>query len=129
MIITRVSIRKFRCIIKFVVLGVLFSVIGGQVGFTKEEGMKKNDFQISVDGRPVTFTVPPIFKDSVWLVPVEPFAEKLGLKVEYPDGSEMVVLCGGVVSELCVPLQFQDSEEGAVEIDDVPYVEPTYISN
>lgn len=122
------SIRKFRCIVRFLVLAVSFSVISAQIGFTEEADMKKANFQFSIDGRPVTFTVPPIFKNGAWLVPLDPFAEQLGLKVEYPEGSEMAVLCGGVESELCVPLQFQDSKEGAVKINGVTYVVPTYIS-
>ena len=61
-------------------------------------------------------------------MPLAPFAEQLGLNVEYPEGSEMVVLCGGVESELCVPLQFQDSKEGAVKIDAVTYVPLTHIT-
>ena len=128
MIIIRMSIHKFRYVVKFLVLGVSFSVISAQIGFTEEEDMKKEDFQLSIDGRPVAFTVPPISKNGIWLVPLEPFAEQLGLKVEYPEGSEMAVLCGGVESELCVPLQFQDSKENAVKIDGVTYVAPTYIS-
>lgn len=122
------SIRKFRCIVKCLALAVSFSVISAQIGFTEEDDMKKKDFQLSIDGRPITFTVPPISKNGAWLVPLEPFAEQLGLKVEYPEGSEMAVLCGGVESELCVPLQFQDSRESAVKIDGVTYVVPTYIS-
>ena len=118
----------FHMIVRLLMLAILFSLISGQVGFTKEDGMKKEDFQVSIDGRSVTFTTPPIFKNGVWLVPLEPLAEQLGLKVEYPEGSEMVVLCGGVESELCVPLQFQDSKEGAVNIDDVTYVPPTHIA-
>ena len=78
--------------------------------------MKKEDFQVSVDAQRIEFTKPVIFKDGAWLVPLGPFAKQLGLKVEYPEGTEMVVLCGGVESELCVPLQFQDSKEGAVAI-------------
>ena len=81
--------------------------------------MKKEDFQVSVDAQRIEFTKPVIFKDGTWLVPLKPFAEQLGLKIEYPEGTGMVVLCGGVESELCVPLQFQDSKEGAVDIDGV----------
>lgn len=33
----------------------------------------------------------------------------------------MVVLCGGTESERCVPLQFQDSEDGAIEVEGVTY--------
>ena len=128
MSIAIVSTRKFYTIVGFLMLVIFFSVISTPVGFTKEDGMKKEDFQVSVDGQSVTFIVPPISKNGAWLVPLEPFAEQLGLKVEYPEGSEMAVLCGGVESELCVPLQFQNNREGAVKIDDVTYVEPTYIS-
>ena len=106
----------------------LFSLIGTQIGFTDEDGMKKTDFQVSVDGQRVMFATPPIFKNGTWFVPLKPFAEQLGLKVEYPEGSEMVVLCGGVESELCVPLQFQDSKESAVKIDGATYVPPTHIA-
>ena len=98
------------------------------MGFTEEDSMQKEDFQLSVDARRVTFTTPPILKNGAWLVPLKPFAEQLGLKVEYPDGSEMVVLCGGVASELCVPLQFRDSKDGALDIDGVTYVRPTHIA-
>ena len=69
--------------------------------------MKRADFQISIDAQPIIFTAPPILTDGVWLVPLESFAKQLGLKVEYPEGEEMVVLCGGTESELCVPFQLQ----------------------
>ena len=93
-------------------LAILFSVIGGQIGFTEEDGMKKENFQISVDAQRIEFTAPPVFKDGAWFVPLKPFAKQLGLKIEYPEGAEMMVLCGGVESELCVPLRFQDGKEG-----------------
>ena len=108
-------------------LGVLFT-IGMQMGLADEDSMKKKDFQVSVDARRVTFTTPPIFKNGTWFVPLKPFAKQLELKVEYPEGSEMVVLCGGVESELCVPLQFQDNKDGAVDIDGVTYVHPSHIA-
>ena len=128
MIATVVSVCKLRSIVGLSILAILFSVIGVQMGFTGEDGMKKENFQVSVDARRVTFTTPPIFKDGAWFVPLKPFAEQLGLKVEYPQGAEMVVLCGGVESELCVPLQFQDSKEGAVNIDGVTYVQPAHLA-
>ena len=128
MIIAAASIRKFHSVVGFSMLIVLFLMIGGQVGFTGEDDVKKKDFQVSVDGRHVKFTTPPIFKGGEWFVPLEPFAERLGLKVEYPEGTEMVVLCGGVESELCVPFQFQDSKEGVVDFDGVTYVQPMHIA-
>lgn len=61
--------------------------------------------QILIDNQPVTFSHAPKLKDGVWLVPIEPFCKQLGLKVEYPDGAEMAVICGGAEeSELCVPM-------------------------
>jgi hypothetical protein len=120
--------RKLHTMIGLSMLVILFSVIGIQMGFTEEDGMKKEDFQVSIDAQRIEFTKPATFKDGAWLVPLKPFAEQLGLKVEYPEGSEMVVLCGGVESELCVPLQFQDSKEGAVDIDGVTYVQPAHLA-
>ena len=128
MIIAIVLERKLQTMVGFLTLVMLCAVVGVQVGFTKGEGMKKADFQMSVDGQRVEFTPLPIFKDGTWLVPLKPFAEQLGLKVEYPPGTEMVVLCGGVESELCVPLGFQSGGDGAVEIDGVTYVQPAHIS-
>ena len=127
MMMTGVSTRRFRTMVGFLMLTILFT-IGTQMGVTDEDSMKKEDFQVSVDARRVTFTTPPIFKNSTWFVPLNPFAEQLGLKVEYPEGSGMVVLCGGVESELCVPLQFQDNKDGALDIDGVTYVHPSHIA-
>ncbi len=90
--------------------------------------MQHADFQISIDAQPVVFTVPPILKDGVWLVPLESFAKRLGLKVEYSQGEEMVVLCGETESELCVPLRFQDSKDGVVDIKGVVYVQPASVT-
>ena len=111
--------------VAFLMLVVLLSVIDTQVGFTKEDGMKKEDFQISVDGRRVEFTKPSIFlkKDNVWMVPLADFTKQLGLKVEYPNGENIAVLCGGTESKLCVPLRFQDSKNGVVHIHGVVYVQ------
>jgi len=128
MIIAIVLGRKLQTMIGFLTLVMLCAVVGVQTGFTKGESMKKADFQVSVDGRRVEFTPSPVFKDGTWLVPLKPFAEQLGLKVEYPKGTEMVVLCGGVESELCVPLQFQDSKNGVVHIDGVPYAQPVNVT-
>ena len=120
--------RKLHSIVKRLMLAILFSLIGVQMGFTEGDDMKKEDFQVSVDAQRIEFTKPAIFKDGAWLVPLEAFAKQLELKVEYPEGAEMVVLCGGVESELCVPLQFQDGKEGAVDIDGVTYVQPVYLA-
>lgn len=123
-----VSGRKLQVMFGFLTLVMLCAVVGVQVGFTKGEDMKKEDFQVSVDGRRVEFTAAPIAKEGTWFVPLKPFAEQLGLKVEYPQGTEMVVLCGGVESELCVPLRFQNGDDGAIDIDGVTYVQPAHIS-
>ena len=128
MIIATVSERKLKTLLRFLTFVVLCTVIGVQIGFTKGDSMKKEDFQVSVNGQRVEFTLSPISKDGTWFVPLKPFAEQLGLKVDYPQGTEMVVLCGGVESELCVPLKFQSGNEGAIDIGGVTYVEPAYIS-
>jgi len=120
--------RKLHAIVRRLMLAMLFALIGMQIGFTEEDDMKKGDFQVSVDAQRIEFTKPAIFKDGAWLVPLETFAKQLGLKVEYPEGAEMVVLCGGVESELCVPLQFQNGKEGAVHIEGVTYVQPAYLA-
>lgn len=128
--ITIVSVREFHTMVAFLMLVVLLSVIDTQVGFTKEDGMKKEDFQISVDGRRVEFTKPSIFlkKDNVWMVPLADFTKQLGLKVEYPNGENIAVLCGGTESKLCVPLRFQDSKNGVVHIHGVVYVQPANVT-
>ena len=119
---------KLRAIVRPLMLAILFSLIGTQIGSTAEDNMKKKDFQVSVDAQRIEFVKPPIFKDGAWLVPLEPFAKQLELKVEYPEGAEMVVLCGGVESERCVPLQFQDGNAGAVDIDGITYVQPAHLA-
>lgn len=128
MIIARVSNRKLQTLLRFLTLVMLCAVIGVQIGFAKGDSMKKEDFQVSVNGQRVEFTLSPISKDGTWFVPLKPFAEQLGLKVEYPQGTEMMVLCGGVESELCVPLEFQSGDEGAIDIGGVTYVPPAHIS-
>ena len=91
--------------------------------------MKKDYFQVSIDAKPVRFTQPPVLKEGVWFVPVEHFAKRLGVKVEYPAGENMVVLCGGTDSEICVPLQFQNSADGeAIDIEGVAYARPARIA-
>lgn len=123
-----VSGRKLQVMVGFLTLVMLCAVGSVQIGFTEGEIMKKEDFQVSVDGRRVEFATSPISKEGTRFVPLKPFAEQLGLKVEYPQGTEMVVLCGGVESELCVPLQFQNGDDGAIDIDGVTYVQPAHIS-
>ncbi|MCY3551042.1 MAG: hypothetical protein OXH39_11340 [Candidatus Poribacteria bacterium] len=118
---------KGRSIAECMVLAVLFCVVGIQMGFA-EKNMNEKDFQISIDAQRVEFTAPPIFRNGEWFVPLEGFAKQLDLKVEYPEGAKMVVLCGGKASELCVPLQFGDDEKGAVEIGGVVYARPAHIA-
>lgn len=119
---------KLRAIIGFVMLVVGVScAIGLRVGWTEEGNMNKQDFHISIDAQRLTFAAPPILKEGNWFVPLEPFAKRLDLKVEYPEGAKMVVLCGGVVSELCVPLEFQDGEKGLVDVDGITYVQPARV--
>ena len=114
--------------LKFFIFTVLFCVMGVQMGNTQERDMKSADFQISIDTRRIVFTVPPILKDGVWLVPLDRFAKQLGIKVEYPEGEEMVVLCGETESEFCVPLRFQDGKNGVVEVNGVTYAQPESIT-
>ena len=125
--IIAISVPKGRSIVEFMVLAVLFCAIGIQMGFA-EKNMNEKDFQISIDAQRVVFTAPPIFRNGEWFVPLEGFAKQLDLKVEYPEGAKMVVLCGGVASELCVPLEFRDDEKGAVQIDSVVYARPAHIA-
>ena len=127
MIIATCDHKKHHAL-KFLIFAALFCLIGLQIGHTQEDDMKRADFQISIDAQPIIFTAPPILTDGVWLVPLESFAKQLGLKVEYPEGEEMLVLCGGTESELCVPFQLQDSEKGAIDIDGVTYARPTSIA-
>ena len=135
MIIARLA-SKLRAIVTLRSIGTWFAmlvaaltcIVGVWMGLTEEGNMNEKDFQISIGAQRVTFAAPPILKDGNWLVPLEPFAKRLGLKVEYPEGAEMVVLCGGVASERCVPLEFQDSGKGVVDIDGVTYVQPVLVA-
>ena len=120
--------HKTHHALKFAVLVALSCLIGLRIGSTERDDMKRTNFQVSIDTQPVTFIAPPVLKDGIWLVPLEHFAEQLGLKVEYPEGEEMVVLCGGEESELCVPLRFQGSKDGAIDIDGVTYARPVSIA-
>ena len=120
-------VPKLPSTAEFIMLAVLFCAIGIQIGFA-ENNMNEKDFQISIDAQRVEFTAPPIFRGGEWFVPLEGFAKQLDLKVEYPEGAKMVVLCGGKASELCVPLQFGEDEEGAVKIGDVVYARPAHIA-
>ena len=119
---------KRHHILTLLIFAALFCGIDLQIGTTEEDNMRSDDFQISIDAQPVIFTAPPILKEGVWLVPLEPFAKQLGLKVEYPAETEMAVLCGESNSELCVPLQFQDSKNGAVDINGVTYARPASVT-
>lgn len=116
-----ISVRRLGVMVGFIMLTAsLFCAVGVRVGVTEEENMSSEDFQITVEAQRVVFVAPPIFTGGKWFVPLETFAKRLGLKVEYPEGAKMVVLCGG--SELCVPLEFRD--KGVVDIDGVIYVQP-----
>ena len=128
MISAIVSGRNLTSMVRFLMVVMLCLAVGVQIAFANGESMKKEDFQVSVDGQRVEFTPSPILKDGTWFVPLKPFAAQLGLKIEYPKGAEMVVLCGGVESELCVPLRFQDSKNGVAHIDGVPYVQPMNVT-
>ena len=125
--ISAILTSKGRSIAECMVLVVLFCAIGIQMGFA-EKNMNEKDFQISIDAQRVEFTAPPIFRNGEWFVPLEGFAKQLDLKVEYPEGAKMVVLCGGIASELCVPLEFRDDEKGAVQIDGIVYARPAHIA-
>lgn len=70
------------------------------------QAAQTDKIQILINNQPATFSPTPISKDGVWLVPIEPFCKQLELKVEYPDSTEMAVICGGGESELCVPINF-----------------------
>lgn len=70
------------------------------------QAAQTDKIQILINNQPTTFSPAPISKDGVWLVPIEPFCKQLGLKVEYPDSTEMAVICGDGESELCVPINF-----------------------
>ena len=70
------------------------------------QAAQTDKIQILINNQPTTFSPAPISKDGVWLVPIEPFCKQLELKVEYPDSTEMAVICGGGESELCVPINF-----------------------
>ena len=123
-------IATWNCKVQHTVLVALFCIVGLQIGNTQGQGdsMKSSDFQVSVDTQPIKFTTPPVLKDDAWLLPLEHFAKQLGLKVEYPEGGKMVVLCGGTESELCVSLRFQDSKNGTIDIDGVTYARPASIA-
>lgn len=120
--------HKMLHTLKFFIFSALLCVIGVQMGNTQESDMKSTNFQISIDAQPVVFTAPPILKDGVWLVPLESFAKRLGLKVEYPEGEKMAVLCRETESERCVPLRFQDSKDGIIDVNGVIYARPTSVT-
>ena len=70
------------------------------------QAAQTDKIQILINNQPTTFSPAPISKDGVWLVPIEPFCKQLELKVEYPDSTEMAVICGGGEAELCVSINF-----------------------
>ena len=125
--ILAISVRRLGCIMGFIMLTTaLFCAVDLRVGLAEEENMSREDLQITIDAQRVAFAAPPILREGKWFVPLEPFAKHLGLKVEYPEGAKIAVLCGE--SELCVPLELQDSEKGIVDIDGVTYVQPARVT-
>lgn len=120
--------HKMQHALRLVMLAAWSCVIGLQIGSTEVDSIEKDKFQISVDAQPIKFTTPPVLKDDLWLVPLDHFAKRLGLKVEYPEGEEMVVLCGAAESEICVPLRLQDSKNGAIDIDGITYAQPVSVA-
>lgn len=110
-----------RTIVRLIIAGFLLNwVVCLQIGLTEEETMNQGDFQIFVNGERVVFAAPPLFKSGQRLAPLEHFAEVIDLKVEYPEGENMAVLCGSGESKLCVPLQFGDD---LIDIEGVIYVQ------
>lgn len=99
-------------------IGILFCAIGAQAGPHKT-------LQVAIDGKLARLTPSPILKGGNWLVPVEPFSKQLGLKVEYPEGAEMAVICGRGGAALCVPLQVG---QDAFLIDGTFYAQPARIT-
>ena len=79
------------------------------------------DLKVSIDSKLITFSTAPILKNGAWLVPIESLCKQLELKVEVPDSGEMVVICGGGESELCVPLKLGES---AFKIDKIIFAKP-----
>ena len=132
-----ILVRRLGVIVGSIMLTTaLFCAVDLRVGLAEEKDMSRDDFQITIDAQRVAFAVPPVLREDKWFVPLEPFAKQLGLKVEYPEGAKMAVLCGGGASELCVPLEFQDialqasvgSHKGVVDIDGVTYVQPARVT-
>lgn len=80
-----------------------------------------SNLKVSIDSKLITFPTSPIFKNGAWLVPIETLCKQLGLRVEMSDDGEMVVICGDGESELCVPLQL---DESAIRIGEVTYAKP-----
>lgn len=79
-----------------------------------------NDLKVAIDSKLISFSTSPILKDGTWLVPIDTLCKELGLKIEIPDGEDMVVICGSGGSDLCVPLQL---DERAFNIDGITYAE------
>lgn len=63
------------------------------------QAAQTDKIQILINNQPATFSPTPMSKDGIWLVPIEPFCKQLELKVEYPDSTEMAVICGGGEAE------------------------------
>ena len=50
MIRAAVSGRKLKSMVRFLMVVMLCTAVGVQIGFADGESMKKEDFQVSVDG-------------------------------------------------------------------------------
>lgn len=84
-----------------------------------------SNLKVSIDSKLISFPTSPVSKNGAWLVPIETLCKQLDLKVETPDGEDMVIICGDGESELCVPLQFG---ERAFSIENVIYAKPEHIA-
>lgn len=60
---------------------------------------------VSIDNQTIDLPSPAILQESVWLVPLDPICQKLGLTVKSQEEQNMLVICSTENSELCVPLQ------------------------
>ena len=85
------------------------------------KGKAMEKLSVFIDGKPVTFTSPPLLKDGILLVPLESFSERIGAKVDYPEGAEIAVVCQ---DERCISLKFGDVTRGALLVNGIVYASP-----
>ena len=115
------KITQLPLIILFLAVGLMSTLKWVEA----KEGKAMENLRILIDGKVVTLTPPPLLKDGVWLVPLEAFTKHIGAKVEYPQGSEIAVICQ---ADRCVPLELGDSSRGAMLIDGRLYASPKVIA-